>query len=82
MSIGHKDPALHTARQLLAGVCECGETEGEHTGHRATMDAPPDGPCGATGCSCRRFKCADLVVSRLKTKPLRRRLAMSQAQGI
>lgn len=84
MSIGHKDPALHTARQLLAGVCECGETEGEHTGHRATMYSSPDGPCGASGCSCRRFKCADLVVSRpTKTKPpRRRRLAMSQAEGI
>lgn len=66
MSIGHKDPALHTARDLITQVCECGETEGEHTGSRESVHGTPDGPCGASGCTCRRFKCADLVVSRRK----------------
>lgn len=68
MSIGHKDPALHTARELVAGVCECGETDSEHTGHRATLYAHPDGPCGATGCTCRRFKAARLIVTRVQLR--------------
>jgi hypothetical protein len=58
VSIGHKDPALYTARQLITDVCECGETEGEHEGQHQ------EGPCGASGCVCTKFKRADLVVSR------------------
>lgn len=69
MSIGHKDPALHTARIVLQDICECGETNSDHTGHRKTIWSPPDGPCGALGCACEKFKRADLVVSRpLKSK--------------
>jgi hypothetical protein len=64
MSIGHKDPALVTARRMIADVCECGETDGEHAGRRRTVYAPPDGPCGASGCTCERFKRAALIVSR------------------
>jgi hypothetical protein len=64
MAIGHKDPALYTARQMLADICECGETSGEHEGRPPTVYAPPPGPCGASGCTCKRFKAAALVVSR------------------
>lgn len=68
MSIGHDDPALHTARELIEGVCECGETEGEHCGRRVTVYSPPDGPCGAQGCTCKRFKAAALTVTRVKKR--------------
>lgn len=66
MSVGHKDPALHTARVLILDVCECGETEGEHTGSRERVNSRPDGPCGASGCTCQKFRQARLIVSRPK----------------
>lgn len=61
MSIGHKDPALVTAQEDIARICECGEFHEEHT---------PEGYCGATGCTCEKFKQAALIVSR----PTRKRL--------
>ncbi len=73
MSIGHDDPALHSARQLLAQICECGEYDSEHSGRRKTPYAPPDGPCGATGCTCPRFRKARLVVSRVDVTASARR---------
>lgn len=58
MSIGHKDPALHTAEILLATICECGETKHEHG---------PKGDCGAQGCICVKFRPAKLKVTRVKS---------------
>lgn len=64
MSVGHKDPALATAREVLRDICECGEFDDDHTGRRATIYTPPDGPCGVQGCTCQRLRRARLVAMR------------------